>query len=286
MMLSKEKLSNRGRGKRALAYILLIAVCVIIIYPLLWTIGASFNPGNSLVSTSIIPKNPTNEHYVKLFAGEGNLFYKQWYLNSLKISVFTMLLSLISVSFTAYAFSRFRFKGRKNGLTLFMLLQMIPQFSALTAIFVLGQMVGLINSHWLLILIYVGGQIPMNSYLLKGYMDTIPMDLDESARIDGASRTRIFWQIIIPLSRPMLAVVAMNGFTGPLGDFALSSVILRNPESYTLPIGLYKLVSDKMGASYTTFAAGAILISIPIVIVFLSLQKHFVSSLTAGGTKG
>lgn len=286
MMLSKEKLSNRGRGKRALAYILLIAVCVIIIYPLLWTIGASFNPGNSLVSTSIIPKNPTNEHYVKLFAGEGNLFYKQWYLNSLKISVFTMLLSLISVSFTAYAFSRFRFKGRKNGLTLFMLLQMIPQFSALTAIFVLGQMLGLINSHWLLILIYVGGQIPMNSYLLKGYMDTIPMDLDESARIDGASRTRIFWQIIIPLSRPMLAVVAMNGFTGPLGDFALSSVILRNPESYTLPIGLYKLVSDKMGASYTTFAAGAILISIPIVIVFLSLQKHFVFSLTAGGTKG
>ena len=286
MMLSKEKLSNRGRGKRALAYILLIAVCVIIIYPLLWTIGASFNPGNSLVSTSIIPKNPTNEHYVKLFAGEGNLFYKQWYLNSLKISVFTMLLSLISVSFTAYAFSRFRFKGRKNGLTLFMLLQMIPQFSALTAIFVLGQMLGLINSHWLLILIYVGGQIPMNSYLLKGYMDTIPMDLDESARIDGASRTRIFWQIIIPLSRPMLAVVAMNGFTGPLGDFALSSVILRNPESYTLPIGLYKLVSDKMGASYTTFATGAILISIPIVIVFLSLQKHFVSSLTAGGTKG
>ena len=286
MMLSKEKLSNRGRGKRALVYILLIAVCVIIIYPLLWTIGASFNPGNSLVSTSIIPKNPTNEHYVKLFAGEGNLFYKQWYLNSLKISVFTMLLSLISVSFTAYAFSRFRFKGRKNGLTLFMLLQMIPQFSALTAIFVLGQMLGLINSHWLLILIYVGGQIPMNSYLLKGYMDTIPMDLDESARIDGASRTRIFWQIIIPLSRPMLAVVAMNGFTGPLGDFALSSVILRNPESYTLPIGLYKLVSDKMGASYTTFAAGAILISIPIVIVFLSLQKHFVSSLTAGGTKG
>lgn len=286
MMLSKEKLSNRGRGKRALAYILLIAVCVIIIYPLLWTIGASLNPGNSLVSTSIIPKNPTNEHYVKLFAGEGNLFYKQWYLNSLKISVFTMLLSLISVSFTAYAFSRFRFKGRKNGLTLFMLLQMIPQFSALTAIFVLGQMLGLINSHWLLILIYVGGQIPMNSYLLKGYMDTIPMDLDESARIDGASRTRIFWQIIIPLSRPMLAVVAMNGFTGPLGDFALSSVILRNPESYTLPIGLYKLVSDKMGASYTTFAAGAILISIPIVIIFLSLQKHFVSSLTAGGTKG
>lgn len=278
------------KGKRklklAFTYLFLILVCVIIIYPLLWTIGASFNPGNSLVSTSIIPENPTNEHYVKLFKGEGNLFYKQWYINSLKISIFTMIFSLISVSFTAYAFSRFRFKGRKNGLMLFMLLQMVPQFSALTAIFVLGQMLGLINSHWLLIFIYVGGQIPMNAYLLKGYMDSIPMDLDESARIDGASRNRIFFQIILPLSRPMLAVVAMNGFTGPFGDFALSSVILREPESYTLPIGLYKLVSDKMGASYTTFAAGAILISIPIVIAFLALQKHFVSGLSAGGTKG
>lgn len=134
MILSNNSAKNKGRYKKALAYLLLIIVCVIIIYPLLWTIGASFNPGNSLVSTSIIPENPTNEHYVKLFAGEGNLLYKQWYLNSLKISIFTMIFSLISVSFTAYAFSRFRFKGRKNGLMLFMLLQMIPQFSALTAI--------------------------------------------------------------------------------------------------------------------------------------------------------
>lgn len=278
------------RGQRRLrlffTYLLLGFICVIIIYPLLWTIGASFNSGNSLVSTSLIPKNPTLSHYTRLFAGEGTLLYKQWYLNSLKISVFTMVLSLICVSFTAYAFSRFRFTGRKNGLMLFLLLQMIPQFSALIAIFVLAQMLGLINSHWLLILIYVGGQIPMNTYLMKGYFDSIPIDLDESAKIDGASNTRIFLQILIPLSRPMLAVVAMNGFTGPLGDFALSSVLLRNPEYYTLPIGLYKLVTDKMGASYTTFAAGAILISIPIALVFLLLQKHFVSGLTAGGTKG
>ena len=257
-----------------------------IIYPLLWAIGASFNPGNSLVSTSIIPKHPTVAHFTRLFANEGTLLYKQWYLNSLKISFFTMLLSLIFVSMTAYAFSRFRFVGRKNGLTLFLLLQMIPQFSALIAIFVLAQMLGLINSHWLLTLIYVGGQIPMNTYLLKGYFDSIPVELDESAKIDGASNMRVFLQIIIPLSRPMLAVVAMNGFTGPLGDFALSSVLLRNPQYYTLPIGLYKLVTDKMGASYTTFAAGALLISIPIALVFIALQKHFVSGLTAGGTKG
>jgi arabinogalactan oligomer / maltooligosaccharide transport system permease protein len=268
------------------AYGILIFMSVLIIYPLLWTVGASFNPGNSLISTSIIPKNPTLDHYRELFEGRQSLQYGQWYINSIKISLFTMLGTMITVSFTAYAFSRFRFKGRKNALMLFLLLQMIPQFAALIALFVLAQILGMMNSHWLLILLYIGGQIPMNTYLMKGYMDSIPMDLDESAKIDGASNTRIFWQIILPLSRPMLAVVAMNGFTGPLGDFVLSSVILRTPEAYTLPIGLYKLVNDVMGASYTTFAAGAILISIPIAITFLLLQKNFVSGLTAGGTKG
>ena len=117
-------------------------------------------------------------------------------------------------------------------------------------------------------------------------MDSIPMDLDESAKIDGASNTRIFLQIIMPLSKPMISVVAMTGFTGPLGDFILASTILRSPEYYTLPIGLYNLVNDVMGASFTTFAAGAILISIPIAIIFILLQKNFVSGLTAGGTKG
>lgn len=126
----------------------------------------------------------------------------------------------------------------------------------------------------------------MNAYLMKGYMDSIPMDLDESAKIDGASSTRIFFQIILPLSKPMAAVVAMNGFTGPLGDFVLSSTILRTPASYTLPIGLFNLVNDVMGASYTTFAAGALLISILVAVIFIMLQKNFVSGLTAGGTKG
>lgn len=268
------------------SYLILAFVTIIIFYPLLWTIGASFNPGNSLISTSMIPKNPTLDHYRELFAGKESLQYSQWYMNSLKISLFTMLGTVVSVSFTAYAFSRFRFKGRQNALVLFLLLQMIPQFSALIALFVLAQILGMMNSHWLLILLYIGGLIPMNTYLMKGYMDSIPMELDESAKIDGAGNTRIFWQILMPLSKPMIAVVAMNGFTGPLGDFILSSTILRSSEYYTLPIGLYNLVNDVMGASYTTFAAGAILISIPIALVFLMLQKYFVSGLTAGGTKG
>jgi arabinogalactan oligomer/maltooligosaccharide transport system permease protein len=283
-MNSKHSMKRSNFIRLGLSYLLIVAVAVIIIYPLIWTVGASLNPGSSLLNTSIIPENMSFLHYKELF--NGSVDYAAWYWNSMKISFLTMVLTLISVSFTAYSFSRFRFRGRQNGLMLFLLLQMIPQFSALIAIFVLAQMLGLINSHLALVLVYVGGMIPMNTYLMKGYLDAIPKDLDESARMDGAGNFRIFIEIIMPLSKPIIAVVALFSFTGPLGDFILSSTILRTPDKYTLPIGLYNLVSQKMGASYTTYAAGAVLIAVPVAILYLSLQKYFVSGLTAGGTKG
>lgn len=283
--MSKNSSIKRSKFIRlSLSYFLLLIVAVIIIYPLIWTVGASLNAGNSLLSTSIIPENVSFQHYKDLFNGDVN--YVDWYWNSMKISFLTMVLTLICVSFTAYSFSRFRFKGRKDGLMLFLLLQMIPQFSALIAIFVLAQLLGLINSHLALVLIYVGGMIPMNTYLMKGYLDAIPKDLDESARMDGAGNFRIFIEIIMPLSKPILAVIALFSFTGPLGDFILSSTILRTPDKYTLPIGLYNLVAQKMGANYTMYAAGAVLIAVPVAIFYLALQKYFVSGLTAGSTKG
>ena len=283
-MSAKHSLKKSNAIRLTLSYLLLAMVAVVIIYPLIWTVGASLNPGSSLLNTSIIPENFSFIHYQELF--DGNVNYLTWYWNSMKISFLTMVLTLISVSFTAYAFSRFRFRGRQNGLMLFLLLQMVPQFSALIAIFVLAQMLGLVNSHLALVLVYVGGMIPMNTYLMKGYLDAIPKDLDESARMDGAGNFRIFIEIIMPLSKPIIAVVALFSFTGPLGDFILASTILRTPDQFTLPIGLYNLVAQKMGASYTTYAAGAVLIAVPVAILYLSLQKYFVSGLTAGGTKG
>lgn len=282
--IKKKSIRHERFVRLSLTYLVCFIVCVIIIYPLIWTVGASLNPGNSLMSSSMIPENISLEHYADLFNGKTN--YLNWYWNSLKISVATMVLTLIFVSFTAYSFSRFRFTGRKNGLMLFLLLQMIPQFSALIAIFVLSQMLGLVNSHLALILIYVGGMIPMNTYLMKGYLDAIPKDLDESARMDGASHFRIFIEIIMPLAKPIIAVIALFSFTGPLGDFILSTTILRTPDMYTLPIGLYNLVAQRMGASYTTYAAGAVLIAVPVALLYLWLQKFFVSGLTAGGSKG
>ncbi|ACX87124.1 maltose/maltodextrin transport permease protein [Pectobacterium atrosepticum SCRI1043] len=282
--MKKHSVKRQNFIKLGLTYLLLTIVAVIIIYPLIWTVGASLNPGSSLLNTSIIPDNFSFIHYEELFNGQ--IDYAAWYWNSMKISFLTMILTLVSVSFTAYSFSRFRFRGRQNGLMLFLLLQMIPQFSALIAIFVLAQMLGLVNSHIALVLVYVGGMIPMNTYLMKGYLDAIPKDLDESARMDGAGNFRIFIEIIMPLSKPIIAVIALFSFTGPLGDFILSSTILRTPDQYTLPIGLYNLVAQKMGASYTTYAAGAVLIAVPVAILYLSLQKYFVSGLTSGGTKG
>jgi arabinogalactan oligomer/maltooligosaccharide transport system permease protein len=235
------------------------------------------------MSSSIIPENATLAHYKNLFE---NTDYLTWYWNTLKVCFFTMVLAVIFIGLTAYAFSRYKFIGRKNGLLLFLVLQMVPQFVAILAIFILADQVKLLDTHFGLVLVYVGGLIPMNTWLAKGYYDTIPKELDESARMDGAGHFRIYFQIILPLSKPILAVVALFSFISPFADFILASVLLRSPEKFTLAIGLYNMISDEFGNSFTTFAAGSVLIAIPIGILFLSLQRYFVSGLTAGGTKG
>lgn len=268
-----------------ISYIIILAMVFIIIYPLLWVIGSSLNPGQSLSGSKMFPNNPSLVHYKYLFNLE-NSNYLLWYWNSMKISVITMVLSVISVAFTAYAFSRYRFVGRKNGLLTFLILQMIPNFAALIAIYVLANRTGLIDTHIGLILVYVGGSIPMNTWLMKGYLDTIPKELDESAKMDGAGHFRIFFQIVMPLAKPIIAVVALFSFIAPLGDFILARILLRDEEKFTLAVGLYELVAKQFGNEFTKFAAGSVLIAIPIAILFLMFQKYFVSGLTAGGTKG
>ncbi|MGN7939270.1 sugar ABC transporter permease [Virgibacillus sp. 6R] len=268
-----------------LSYFVVAIMFMVILYPIIWIIGSSFNPGDSLSGSSIIPKNATLAHYKELFNME-NSDYLYWYWNSLKVSVLTMLITVILVSLTAYSFSRYRFIGRKNGLMTFLILQMVPNFAALIAIFVLALLTGLLDSHLGLILVYVGGQIPMNTYLMKGYLDTIPKELDESARMDGAGHLRVFFQIVMPLAKPIVAVVALFAFIAPFADFIIANILLRSEKKFTLAVGLYKLISDQFGAKFTEFAAGSVLIAIPIAILFLCFQKYFVSGLTAGGTKG
>ncbi|WP_163101636.1 sugar ABC transporter permease [Peribacillus alkalitolerans] len=280
MSMKKNKLI-----RLTISYLIILTVIFIVVYPLLWVIGSSLNPGQSLSGSRMFPENPTLAHYKYLFDLDQSS-YLLWYWNSMKISVATMALTVISVSLTAYSFSRYRFIGRKNGLLTFLILQMVPNFAALIAIFVLANRTGLIDTHLGLILVYVGGQIPMNTWLMKGYLDTIPKELDESAKMDGAGHLRIFWQIVMPLAKPIIAVVALFSFIAPLGDFILARILLRTDDKLTMAVGLYEMVAKQFGNEFTKFAAGAVLIAIPIATLFLMFQKYFVSGLTAGGTKG
>lgn len=190
------------------------------------------------------------------------------------------------VTLTAYAFSRYRFVGRKYGLYAFLILQMFPVLMAMVAIYILLNTIGLLDSLWGLVLVYVGGSIPMNAFLVKGYFDTIPRELDESAKMDGAGHLRIFFTFMIPLAKPIIAVVALFNFMAPFMDFILPRIVLRSPENFTLALGLYNMVNDQFANTFTRFAAGSILIAIPIAIVFLFLQRYLISGLMSGSTKG
>ncbi|MGS4092349.1 sugar ABC transporter permease [Staphylococcus pseudintermedius] len=258
---------------------------VVILYPLLWTFGISLNPGTTLYGAKMIPDNATFANYIYLLTDE-NSQYLTWYKNTLLVASANALFSVIFVTLTSYAFSRYRFVGRKYGLITFLILQMFPVLMAMVAIYILLNTIDLLDSLLGLTLVYIGGSIPMNAFLVKGYFDTIPKELDESAKIDGASHMRIFFQIMLPLAKPILAVVALFNFMGPFMDFILPKILLRSPEKYTLAVGLFNFINHQYANNFTVFAAGAIMIALPISIVFLFLQKYLVSGLTAGATKG
>ncbi len=266
-------------------YSFIAMMFVIILYPLLWTFGISLNPGTNLYGAKMIADNATFKNYAFLLFDDSSQ-YLTWYKNTLIVASANALFSVIFVTLTAYAFSRYRFVGRKYGLITFLILQMFPVLMAMVAIYILLNTIGLLDSLFGLTLVYIGGSIPMNAFLVKGYFDTIPKELDESAKIDGAGHMRIFLQIMLPLAKPILAVVALFNFMGPFMDFILPKILLRSPEKFTLAVGLFNFINDKYANNFTVFAAGAIMIAVPIAIVFLFLQRYLVSGLTTGATKG
>lgn len=268
-----------------LTYIFLAIMICVALYPVLWLIGGSFNSGDSLYSSTLLPQNPTLDHYKELMNNSDYPFYK-WYGNTLKVAVMTAVLGVILCSFTAYSFSRFRFKGRNAGMMTMLVVQMFPSFMNIVAMYILLNMIGLLDSHLGLVLVYAGTNIPFNSWIMKGYFDTIPKSLEEAAVIDGASRFTIFRKIMMPLATPIIAVITLFHFVIPFGDFILARTLLTSVDKYTLTVGLFTLVNNQFGKNWTTFTAGALLMAIPIVILYMSLQKYFISGLTGGATKG
>ncbi|XID92702.1 sugar ABC transporter permease [Paenibacillaceae bacterium WGS1546] len=266
-------------------YAIVLIMFAVILYPLIWAFSMSLNPGTSLFALKLIPDNWSLVHYEWLFTNPRS-DYKLWYRNTLIVAFANGTASVCLVTILAYAFSRFRFVGRRNSIYAFLLLQMFPVLMGMVAIYLLLNTVNLLDTFTGLILIYVFGGLPMNVFLVKGYLDTIPRDLDESAKMDGAGYLTIFFRILIPLAKPIVAVVALFTFMAPFFDFLTPRIIIRSPEKFTLALGLYNFVNDKFANNFTIFAAGTILIAIPIAAVFLLLQRYLISGLADGATKG
>ncbi|HFN2969012.1 TPA: sugar ABC transporter permease [Streptococcus pyogenes] len=265
-------------------YLYLISLVIVILFPILVTVSSAFRPGNTTAFSFHFDGPWTLSNFKTLFQ---DTLYLRWYWNTLIVAFFTMLIQVTVITLTGYAYSRYNFFGRKKSLIFFLVVQMVPTMAALTAYFVMAWLFNALNQYWFLILIYVGGGIPMNAWLMKGYFDTVPYDLDESAKLDGSGHFRTFYQIVLPLVRPMIAVQSLWAFMGPFGDFMLAKFLLRAQENYTVAVGLQSFITnDARNPKVTLFAAGAILIAVPISVLFFFLQKNFVSGLTSGGTKG
>ena len=271
-----------------LSYGVLFAWAFIILWPLAQMVIASLN-GNQ---TQYLNLNTDEfvfsfKHFMFLFE---ETLYLKWVMNTLFVAISTAVLTLLFVSFTGFAYSRYRFKGRKASLMGVMLVQTIPTFAGIAAYYTLHTIIsGVVppfSRQMMLILIYSAGGIAGNTFILKGYLDSISTELDDAARIDGCSSMQVYRLIIMPIARPMLAIIALWSFIGPFMDYLLPRVLLTNVDTYTLAAGLYTLINDQYDFNQPAFAAGGLLTAVPIVIMFILLQKQLVSGLSKGSVKG
>jgi len=268
-----------------------IMMCLFALFPLYLVVISSFNETGSLQVTSFVPKKISWRNYSMLFH-DPTIPYLTWMKNSLIIAGLVSVLSVMLGASSAYAFSRLKFKGKKVAIQTLLLIQMFPAILALSALYVIMERVSTfapkfgLGTTGGLILVYLGGAMGINIWLLKGFVDSIPIELDEAAKIDGATPVQIYWQIFIPLAAPVLAVVTLLSFIGTFNEFILARLFLVDMSNRTVAVGLQQFIGGQYSQNWGPFAAGSIIASIPIVIIFLSLQKYIVSGLTAGSVKG
>lgn len=283
----KPPLSLAGIIGLVFSYTILFTWVIAIIWPLFQMVISAFNGRQQSRIMANTNFEFSTRHFEYLFT---ETLYLQWVKNTLFIAGATAILTLIVVSFTGYAYSRYRFTGRKASLMAIMLIQTIPTFAGITAYFTMHSIVSSIipdfSRQMMLILIYTGGGIASNTFILKGYIDSVSTELDDAAKIDGCSNFDVYRLIIMPIAKPMLTIIALWSFIGPFMDYLLAKVLLTNPGSYTLAAGLFTLISDFRTLNEPAFAAGGLLTALPIVILFIVLQRQLVSGLTSGSVKG
>lgn len=264
---------------------------VFALYPVVWIVSAAFNNVDTLAAARLIPRDFTTNNFSEAFnnpvAPVG-----RWLLNSLVVALIAATLNVLVAAFAAYAFSRLRFVGRRALLTSLLVMQIFPQFLGFVAFFIMAQQFGEIwsavglNTYAFLIAVYTGGAAGFNAFLLKGFLDSVPSSLDEAAVIDGASSWTIFAKIIMPLARPMLAVIFMISYVTLFGEFILASFLLSGTDQLTLPVGLQVFLQEGYNAKWGILAAVSLVGAAPIVAVFLIAQRHIIAGLTGGSVKG
>jgi len=285
--------SIKAQRRISIVFRMIISLFLIVfsVFPILWMVSASLDPTGSLATQTLIPKNASFDNYRELFNSSEFPFWR-WLGNSIKIASITSILSLSITTIAAYAFSRFRFRGRQAMLKGILLINVFPGLLALVATFLMISQVGDIippiglNSHVSLILVYLGGAMGINIWLMKGFLDTIPRDIDESARVEGATDWQIFTRLILPLLRPILIVIAILNYITTYGEFVLARVLLKSTEQFTLMVGLQIFTGAQFAQRWGVFAAGALIGALPIMIIYLALQDQIVGGLTQGAVKG
>ena len=274
---------------RVLVYVALVLLTAVVLYPVMLVCKKAFEPGTQFaLSASPVPSSFTLDHFRDLFgarSANGDLLFLRTAFNSIVVSLLTTVVGVSLSCTAAYALSRFRFPGRKTGLTMFLVVQMFPATLLLLPLYVILNKLGLLNSIAGLVLVYSTTAIPFCVWTLKGYFDSLPRELEEAARIDGASPWMIFIKIILPLSRPAIAVTALFSFMTAWTEFIMASTFMTDQTKYTLPVLIQSSVTE-FSANWGLFAAGAVVTSVPVMVAFYVLQKYLVGGLTAGAVKG
>jgi len=289
---------REGGASHLLLHALLVVMAAVTVYPLLWVLTIAFSGGQSLAIADL-PGEPgkldllrailpwpgrfTMSNFVSVMADQP---FTRWMLNSVAVSAATTVLGVFLASTAAYAFSRFRFPGRRSGMMSFLVSQMFPGTLMLVPLYIIiVQWLGLGSTKLGLVLVYATIAIPFCVWMLKGYFDTIPRELEEAAIIEGAGPARVFWSVVIPLAKPAIAVTALFSFMTAWNEFIIAATFMDKELDYTAPVGLRFFVGG-FSQSWGYFAAGSVIVSIPVVFLFLYLQKYLVSGLTAGSVKG
>lgn len=274
----------------AFKYAVAAVLIVFATLPFLWVLATSFNASKSLLGASFIPEHLTTGNYVDLLSSE-TLNFGLWMVNSFKISTISVLLIVALTCLSAYALSRFRFKGKRVILLGIMVLNVFPGILAMIAVYNLMQQVGTyipflgLNTHGGLILLYVSGAMSINVLMVKAYIDTIPVELDESAFMEGASAWQTFWKIIFPVIQPMVITVGILAFMSTYGDFIVANLLLKGNENITVMVGIYQFTQQRFDTDWGVVTAGTVLAALPVAVLFFVAQKHILSGMSAGAVK-